>query len=91
MYYGAGIADAQAAGFNELPMPATEMVRLGGSRLELHAGLLRCRRIAIAAPAMLRADDRCQGLCTATDRGGYPSAIARVHSRLPSLVLHAGG
>ncbi|HEX3656044.1 MAG TPA: nucleoside deaminase [Pirellulales bacterium] len=47
VYYGTSIADAQAAGFNELPIAATEMVRLGRSRLELHAGLLpdECRQL----------------------------------------------
>ena len=47
VYYGAGIADAQKAGFNELPIAAADMVRLGASRLELHAGLLQdnCRQL----------------------------------------------
>jgi tRNA(Arg) A34 adenosine deaminase TadA len=49
VYYGAGIADAQAAGFNELPIAAERMVRLGASRVELHAGLLTddCRRLFV--------------------------------------------
>jgi guanine deaminase len=38
--YGAAIADAAACGFRELPVPNTEMKRLGGSRIELTAGLL---------------------------------------------------
>src|SRR3989304_3950276 len=35
VYYGATIADADAAGFNELQLPAAELLRLGGSRLKL--------------------------------------------------------
>jgi tRNA(Arg) A34 adenosine deaminase TadA len=40
VYFGATIADAAAAGFNELSIPAADVVRLGGSRVELIPGLL---------------------------------------------------
>lgn len=39
--YGAGIADAQAAGFRELTISAEEMKRLGGSPIALQGGVLR--------------------------------------------------
>ena len=35
VYYGATIADADSAGFNELQLPAAELLRLGGSKLKL--------------------------------------------------------
>jgi guanine deaminase len=35
VYYGATIADADDAGFNELQLPAAELLRIGGSTLEL--------------------------------------------------------
>ena len=35
VYYGATIADADTAGFNELQLPAAELLRLGGSNLKL--------------------------------------------------------
>jgi tRNA(Arg) A34 adenosine deaminase TadA len=35
VYYGATIADADAAGFNELQLPAAELLQLGGSTLKL--------------------------------------------------------
>ena len=41
VYYGATIADAAAAGFSELRLPAEEMVRKGGSPLQVIAGPLR--------------------------------------------------
>ena len=41
VYYGADIADAQAAGFCELCMPAKQLAQLGGSPLRVEAGLLR--------------------------------------------------
>ena len=46
VYYGATIADAKAAGFNELRIPAAEIIRLGGSSREARAGHLdgRVRR-----------------------------------------------
>ena len=39
--YGADIADAKAAGFNELAVSDAELKRLGGSRVEVVGGLLR--------------------------------------------------
>jgi tRNA(Arg) A34 adenosine deaminase TadA len=35
VYYGATIADADEAGFNELQLPAAELLRIGGSKLKL--------------------------------------------------------
>ncbi len=35
VYYGASIADADDAGFNELQLPAAELLRMGGSKLKL--------------------------------------------------------
>jgi tRNA(Arg) A34 adenosine deaminase TadA len=45
VYYGATIADATAAGFNELSLSAAELLRLGGSTVRLEPGLLasECR------------------------------------------------
>ena len=40
VYYGATIADADTAGFNELQLPAAELLRLGGSKLKLIPKLL---------------------------------------------------
>jgi tRNA(Arg) A34 adenosine deaminase TadA len=40
VYYGASIADADAAGFNELRVPAAELVRLGGSGVKLVPNIL---------------------------------------------------
>jgi tRNA(Arg) A34 adenosine deaminase TadA len=40
VYYGATIADADVAGFNELQLPAQELLRLGGSKLKLISGML---------------------------------------------------
>jgi tRNA(Arg) A34 adenosine deaminase TadA len=40
VYYGATIADADTAGFNELQLPAAELLRLGGSKLKLVPNLL---------------------------------------------------
>lgn len=40
VYYGATIADADTAGFNELQLPAAELLRLGGSKLKLVPQLL---------------------------------------------------
>jgi guanine deaminase len=41
VYYGAGIADAQTAGFCELCVDAKHLAELGGSRLRVVSGLLR--------------------------------------------------
>jgi tRNA(Arg) A34 adenosine deaminase TadA len=45
--YGAVIADAQAAGFRELTIPAEEMKRIGGSPIKLQSGVLQedCARL----------------------------------------------
>jgi tRNA(Arg) A34 adenosine deaminase TadA len=40
VYYGATIADADDAGFNELDLPAAELLRLGHSRVKLIPRLL---------------------------------------------------
>jgi tRNA(Arg) A34 adenosine deaminase TadA len=47
VYYGATIADAQDAGFNELQLPAAELVRLGRSGVQLVPNVLRdqCREL----------------------------------------------
>jgi tRNA(Arg) A34 adenosine deaminase TadA len=47
LYYGAAIADAQSAGFNELRLPAADVVRMGRSRVILQPGLLldECRSL----------------------------------------------
>jgi tRNA(Arg) A34 adenosine deaminase TadA len=41
VYYGATIGDADSAGFNELQLPAAELLRLGGSKLKLVANVLQ--------------------------------------------------
>ncbi len=45
--YGASIDDAAAAGFNELAIPAAQIVQLGRSRVQLQGGVLReeCRAL----------------------------------------------
>ena len=47
VYYGATIADADTAGFNELQLPAAELLRLGGSKFKLVPGVLpaECRHL----------------------------------------------
>ena len=40
VYYGATIADAEQAGFNELQLPAAELLRVGQSKLELVPNIL---------------------------------------------------
>jgi len=47
VYYGATIADAEAAGFNELRLPAADLLRLGGSQVKLVSGILanECRQL----------------------------------------------
>lgn len=40
IYFGASIADAASAGFNELGLSAHELLRLGGSRVRLTGGVL---------------------------------------------------
>ncbi len=41
VYFGATIADAEAAGFNELNIPAADVLKQGGSRVKLVGGVLR--------------------------------------------------
>src|SRR5690349_8315734 len=41
VYFGATIADAEAAGFNELQLPAAELLRLGGSKLKLVSDVMQ--------------------------------------------------
>jgi tRNA(Arg) A34 adenosine deaminase TadA len=47
VYFGASIADAAAAGFNELQLPAADLLRLGGSAVEIVPGVLapECREL----------------------------------------------
>ena len=47
VYYGATIADAAAAGFNELRLSAADLLRLGGSPIDLVPGVLapECRAL----------------------------------------------
>lgn len=47
VYYGASIGDAAAAGFNELAVPAEEILRQGVSSVRLEGGLLaeECREL----------------------------------------------
>ena len=40
VYYGATIADADKAGFNELQLPAAELLSIGGSDVKLQDGIL---------------------------------------------------
>ena len=39
VYFGATVGDATIAGFNELQVPASEVIRLGGGRVKLVPGL----------------------------------------------------
>jgi tRNA(Arg) A34 adenosine deaminase TadA len=45
VYFGASITDAESAGFNELQLPAAELLKIGGSQVKLHRGVLaeECR------------------------------------------------
>ncbi len=47
VYYGASIADADNVGFNELQLPAAELLRIGGSTVELIGDTLadECRAV----------------------------------------------
>ena len=56
--YGASIADAQAAGFNELTIPSEDMKRLGGSATEITGGVLREEAYALFERWLARADRR---------------------------------
>ena len=45
VYFGASIADADAAGFNELQVPAADVLKIGGSQVALSGGVMsaECR------------------------------------------------
>ena len=45
VYFGASIADADLAGFNELQVPAADVLKIGGSKVVLVGGVLsaECR------------------------------------------------
>lgn len=47
VYFGAEIEDAKRAGFNELQLPARQLLQMGGSSLELVGGVLsaECRAL----------------------------------------------
>jgi guanine deaminase len=47
VYFGATIADADAAGFNELQFPAAELLRQGASEVKLIGGVLteKCKKL----------------------------------------------
>ena len=47
VYYGASIADAASAGFNELHLPAKRLLEVGGSKVKLVPGILpaECREL----------------------------------------------
>ena len=47
VYYGATIADAREAGFQELALPAATVVQMGNSRVALYDGILaeECREL----------------------------------------------
>ena len=49
VYYGASIADAAAAGFNELHLAAAELLRMGQSSVELVPGILAAECSALFA------------------------------------------
>ncbi len=45
--FGATIADAESAGFNELHVPAADVLKIGGSSVQLQSGVLsaECRQL----------------------------------------------
>ena len=47
VYYGATIHDAQAAGFNELALACEVVYESGGSSVQIHAGVLSDRCVAL--------------------------------------------
>lgn len=49
VYYGATIADAADAGFNELHLPAASLLEKGGSDIHLNANCLRDECLALFA------------------------------------------
>lgn len=54
--YGASIADADAAGFNELQVHAVELVRIGRSRVRLYGGIEAAACRALFADWLQRDD-----------------------------------
>jgi len=58
VYYGATIADAQQAGFNELMFPAAELYRRGGSGVRVAGDVLREACAALFSDWLSRADHR---------------------------------
>lgn len=47
VFFGATIVDAESAGFNELRVPAAEVLKIGGSSVKLEPGMLAhdCREL----------------------------------------------
>lgn len=47
VYFGATITDADSAGFNELQVPAADVLKIGGSQVSLVSGVLpaECREL----------------------------------------------
>ncbi len=47
VYFGATIADAESAGFNELKLPAAEILSVGGSKVQLIGSILsdECKKL----------------------------------------------
>lgn len=58
VYFGATIADAEAAGFNELRVPAAQLLALGGSTVKLVPGILAAECRALFAEWKRRAGSR---------------------------------
>ena len=56
VYFGATIDDAETAGFNELQLPAAELLRLGGSEVRLIGGTLADECQALFAEWLERPD-----------------------------------
>jgi tRNA(Arg) A34 adenosine deaminase TadA len=59
VYYGATIADAKAAGFNELQLPAAKLLQWGGSDVELVGEVLRDQCQSLFQQWLERPDHRC--------------------------------
>ncbi|MGD2062317.1 MAG: nucleoside deaminase [Nitrospirota bacterium] len=58
VFFGATIADAQAAGFNELAVPAQELVTRGGSPMKVVGGVLHDECAALFEEWRRRPDAR---------------------------------
>ncbi|MBI5866092.1 MAG: nucleoside deaminase [Planctomycetes bacterium] len=58
VYFGAGIADAQEAGFTELTLPAQELYRRGESAVQIVGGVLRAECTALFSAWLGRPDHR---------------------------------